>query len=228
MLRAYIAGYHAAGMLTTAKHFPGRGDVTRMPEHPLFQQLDKSAAQVEAQEFRAFRHAIEAGVDVVMTEHIAVPALTGSDLPASVETKLVTGWLRDRLGFTGIITTDDLWYDRVVERFGKDDVAVKAIQAGHDIVLKPKDPWSAVRRIAEAVRSGEIPEARIDESVRRILAVKARLGLHRLRTVDETAVGARVGIAAHLAVVRAVADRSLTLLKNDGVLPVPPNCSAGR
>jgi len=226
MIRAYVAGYHGAGMLTTAKHFPGRGDVSRMPGRAPFTQVDKPAAQVEAQEFRAFRHAIEAGVDFVMTEHVAVPSLTGSDLPASVEAKLVTGWLRERLGFTGIITSDDLCYAHVVERFGRDDVVVRAIQAGHDIVLKPKEPQSAVRRIAEAVRSGEITEARIDESVRRILAAKARLGLHRLRTVDEAAVPARVGTVAHQAVVRAVADRSLTLLKNDGVVPVPPDLLA--
>jgi beta-N-acetylhexosaminidase len=221
MIRAYIRGYHSAGMLTTAKHFPGRGDVSRMPGEPLFQQIDKPAAEVEAGEFRAFRHAIEGGVDFVMTEHLAVPSVTGgSKLPASVEPELVTGWLRDRLGFEGIVTSDDLWYDHVVERFGKDDVAVRAIAAGHDVILKPKDPVTAVRRIAEAVRAGEIPESRILGSVAKILAVKARLGLHRDRLVDEAAVGGLVGTAAHLAVVRSVADRSLTLLKNDGVLPV--------
>ncbi len=221
MIAAYVKGYHERGMLTTAKHFPGRGDVTRLPQHPPFQQLAKTAAEVEAQEFGAFGHAIAAGVDFVLTEHIAVPSLTdGSDLPASVERKLVTGWLREKLGFRGVISSDDLWYDHVVERFGKDDVAVKAIQAGHDIVLKPRDPETAAARIRESVRAGEISAARIDESVRRILACKARLGLHTHRTVDESRVGAMVGTSAHKKVVQQVADRSLTLLKNDGVLPV--------
>ncbi len=220
MIRAFVRGYHAGGMLTTAKHFPGRGDVTRMPGRPLFQQIDKPAAQVEEQEFRAFRHAIDAGVDVVMTEHIAVPSVTGgSDLPASVEGRLVTVWLRERLGFTGIISSDDLWYDHVVERFGKDEVAVKAIQAGHDVILKPKDAFTAAARILEAVRSGEIAETRIDDSVRRILACKASRGLHVTRAVDETAVGAIVGTSAHRAVAGELADRSMTILKNDGVLP---------
>jgi beta-N-acetylhexosaminidase len=222
MIGAYVRGYHEGGMLATAKHFPGRGDVSRMPDRPEFQQIDKLSAQVEAQEFRAFRHAIDAGVDFVMTEHVAVPSVTGgSDLPASVEGRLVTGWLREKLGFRGVISSDDLWYDHVIARFGKDDVAVRAIQAGHDIVLKPKDADTAAKRILEAVRSGEIEEAQIDESVRRILACKARLGLHKNRMIDEENVGALVGTSAHRAVVQELADRSLTLLKNDGVLPVP-------
>jgi beta-N-acetylhexosaminidase len=221
MIASYIRGYHESGMLTTAKHFPGRGDVARMPNLPMFQQIDKPAAQVEAQEFRAFRHAIDAKVDFVMTEHLAVPSITGgSDLPASVEGKLVTGWLRGTLGFKGIISSDDLWYDHVIERFGKDDVALKAIQAGHDIVLKPRDAFTAAARILQAVRSGEIAESRIDESVRRILACKARLGLHDNRFIDEARVSALVGTPAHRAVVQELADRSLTLLKNEGVFPV--------
>ena len=221
MMAAYIRGCHEGGMLTTAKHFPGRGDVTRMPNQPNFQQVDKPAAQVEAQEFRAFKHAIDAKVDFVMTEHIAIPSVTGgSELPASVEGKLVTGWLRQKLGFKGVISSDDLWYDHVIERFGKDDIVVKAIQAGHDIVLKPKDANTAAARILEAVRSGEIKETRIDESVRRLLACKASLGLHKNRMIDETRVGTLVGIPAHREVVQELADRSLTLLKNDGVLPV--------
>jgi beta-N-acetylhexosaminidase len=86
MVRAYVRGYHENGMLTSAKHFPGRGDVANMPDKPGWAWIDKPAADVEAQEFRAFKHGIDAGVDFVMTEHIAVPSVTdGSDLPASVE-----------------------------------------------------------------------------------------------------------------------------------------------
>lgn len=222
MIRAYVRGYRDNGMLNTAKHFPGRGDVSRMADRPGFTMIDKSSAEVEAQEFRAFRHAIDAGVAFVMTEHIAVPSVTeGSDLPASVEKKLAADWLRGRLGFKGILTTDDLWYDQVAARFGAEEVAVKAVLAGHDVVLKPKDPFAAARRLAEAVRTGVIEEARIDASVRKILACKAGLGLHRDRFVDESRVSAFVGTPAHIAVARKVADLSLTLLRNDGVVPVP-------
>jgi beta-N-acetylhexosaminidase len=221
MVRAYVRGYHENGMLTSAKHFPGRGDVANMPGKPGWAWIDKPAADVEAQEFRAFKHGIDAGVDFVMTEHIAVPSVTdGSDLPASVEKKLVTDWLKGRLGFKGVVTSDDLWYDHVAARFGAEEVAVRAFEAGHDVILKPKDPVAAIAALAAAVRSGRIPESRVDDAARKILTFKARLGLHRARLVDEARVGESVGTAAHQAVVQEVADRSLTMLKNDGTVPL--------
>ena len=223
MVRAYVRGYTENGMLTSAKHFPGRGDVEQMPDLPAFSYINKPATDVEAQEFRAFKLAIDAGVTFIMTEHIAVPSVTdGSRLPASVEKKLATGWIRDRLGFKGILTTDDLWYDQVINRFGPEEVAVKAVLAGHDIILKPKDPAATVRRLVEAVKSGEIGEDRMNQSVHKLLYWKARLNLHTNRFVDEEKVNASVGTPEHLAVVQKVADESMTLLKNDGVLPVEP------
>jgi len=223
MVRAYVRGYHEHGMLTSAKHFPGRGDVESMPGKPGWSWINKPAGDVEAQEFKAFKHAIDAGVDFVMSEHIAVPSVTeGSELPASVEKKLATGWLRDRLGFTGILTTDDLWYDNVVQRFGTEEVAVKAFEAGHDIILKPKDPAATIAALAAAVKSGRLSERRVDEAVLKLLTLKARLGLHKNRFVDESRVGEFVGTPDHLALVQEVADKSLTLLKNDGIFPVAP------
>jgi beta-N-acetylhexosaminidase len=225
MVRAYVRGYHDNGMLTSAKHFPGRGDVEAMPGKPGWAWINKPARDVEAQEFRAFKHAIEAGVDFVMSEHIAVPAVTdGSELPASVEKKLATGWLKDMLGFHGVLTTDDLWYDHVVARFGAEEVAVRAFEAGHDVILKPRDPSATIAALAAAVRSGRIPESRVDDAARKLLTLKARLGLHESRLVDESRLGESVGTSAHQALIQEVADRSLTLLKNDGVLPLaaPP------
>jgi beta-N-acetylhexosaminidase len=222
MVRAYVRGYHENGMLTSAKHFPGRGDVANMPQNPGWAWIDKPAAEVEAQEFRAFKLGIDAGVDFVMTEHIAVPSVTdGSDLPASVEGKLVTGWLKGKLGFRGVVTSDDLWYDNVVARFGAEEVAVRAFEAGHDVILKPRDPVATIAALAAAVRSGRIPESRVDEAARKVLTLKARLGLYKYRYVDEARVGEFVGTAAHQALVQEVADRSLTMLKNDGTVPVP-------
>ncbi|MEW5900714.1 MAG: glycoside hydrolase family 3 N-terminal domain-containing protein, partial [Acidobacteriota bacterium] len=221
MVKAYVRGYQENGMLTTAKHFPGRGDVERMPNMPDFSYINKPARDVERQEFRAFKQAIEAGVAFIMTEHIAVPSVTdGSELPASVEKKLATGWIRDKLGFKGILTTDDLWYDQVIKRFGAVDVAVKAVQAGHDIILKPKDVDATIKRMIEAVKSAEVSQAQVDQSVRKLLYWKARLNLHQNRFVDEERVSSLVGTLEHLAVAKQAADQSLTLLKNDGVLPV--------
>ncbi len=224
LVRAYVRGYRDNGMLTTAKHFPGRGDVERLPGLPDFSWINKPAEAFEAQDSRAFKHAVDAGVAFIMTEHIAVPSVTdGSELPASVERKLATDWVRDRLGFKGILTTDDLWYDHVIKRFGPVEVALKAVEAGHDIILKPKDVEATIRGLVEAVKSGRISEARIDQSVRRLLSWKARLNLHRNRFVDEARLSSLVGTPEHLAVVQKVADRSLTLLKNNGVLPVDVN-----
>jgi beta-N-acetylhexosaminidase len=228
LLAAYVRGFHENGMLTTAKHFPGRGDIDLMPGNEPWTWIDKSATEVEARDFRGFKEAIDAGVDFVMSEHIAVPSVTdGSELPASVEPKLVSEWLRDRLGFQGILTSDDLWYEHVVERFGAEEVAVRAFEAGHDMILKPADPVATVEALAEAVRAGRITEDRVDDAVRRLLTLKARLGLHRHRFVDESRVEESVGTPDHLDLVQEVADRSLTLLKNDDVLPVAPDQLGG-
>ncbi len=221
MVRAYVRGYHENGMLTTAKHFPGRGDVEMMPGAPGWSWINKPAEAYEAEESAAFKHGVDAGVDFIMTEHIAVPSITGgSELPASVEKKLATDWIRGKLGFKGVLTTDDLWYDQVVKRFGAEEVALRAFEAGHDIILKPKDPAAVIAAMAAAVKSGRISESRIDEAARKLLTLKARLNLHKDRFVDEGRVGERVGTPAHLALVQEVADKSLTMLKNDGVFPV--------
>ncbi|MBQ4279974.1 MAG: glycoside hydrolase family 3 C-terminal domain-containing protein [Rikenellaceae bacterium] len=221
LLKAYVRGYTDAGMLTTAKHFPGRGDMRALPGYPGFNQISKSAEAFEAQEQRAFQAAVDAGVAFIMTEHIAVPSVTeGSLLPASVEPRLVQGVIRDKLGFEGIITTDDLWYDNVTGRFGREEVAIRALEAGHDILLKPADPVATIAAVTEAVRSGRISEEQIDRSVMKLLTRKAMLGLHRNRLSDPAAIASRVGTAAHLAVVSEVADRSMTLLRNDGALPM--------
>jgi beta-N-acetylhexosaminidase len=224
MVRQYVRGYHERGMLTAAKHFPGRGDVERMPSHPEWTWNPKPAEAVRAEDFAAFRHAIAAGVDYVMTEHVAVPSVAGgSDLPASVERRLASDWLRDSLGFQGILTTDDLWYDHVVARFGAEEVAIRAFEAGHEMILKPKDPVATIAAMVAAVRGGRIAEARIDAAVRKLLTFKARLGLHQSRLVDETRLAEVVGSAEHLKLAQEVADRSITLVKNDGLLPIRPN-----
>lgn len=216
---AYIRGYQEGGMLATAKHFPGRGDVDLI-EGTEFTINRKPAEQVEREDFLAFRKAIDAGVAFVMSEHIAVPSVAGgSDLPASVEPALTKVWLRGRLGFTGVLTSDDLWYEKMTKRFGAVRTAVLAVQAGHDVLLKPADAVAAIAGVVDAVRTGEVAESRIDESVKRILYWKARLNLHRNRFVDESRISAVVGTSEHKALLRTIADRSLTLLVNRDFFP---------
>lgn len=217
---AYIRGYQEHGMLATAKHYPGRGDVDLVAGTPFIINR-KPAGQVEREDLRAFRHAIDAGVAFVMSEHIAIPSIAdGSDRPASVEPALATTWLRERLGFTGILTSDDLWYAHVTERFGAEQVGVLALAAGHDMLLKPADPVETIRAVADAVRAGTLSEARIDASVRKVLGAKARLGLHRQRLVELATIDAVVGADAHRTLVKTIAEQSITVLVNDGVLPM--------
>jgi len=221
MAGAYIRGYQENGMLATAKHYPGRGDVDLFGDTE-FLINRKDVTRFEEEDLLAFRKAIEAGVTYVMSEHIAVPSATdGSELPASVEAKLATGWLRDRLGFRGVLTTDDLWYPKVVERFGAERAGVLAIQAGHDALLKPANAIKMIDAIVEAVRADEISEARIDDSVLRLLYWKARLNLHENRSVDLDRIDATVSSQSHRELVSEIADRSLTVLRGRDMLESP-------
>jgi beta-N-acetylhexosaminidase len=219
MAGAYIRGYQENGMLATAKHYPGRGDVDLIPGTE-FTANNKPADRVEAEDFLAFKKVIDAGVTYVMSEHIAIPSLTdGSDLPASVNGTLSSYWLRERLGFEGILTSDDLWYAKVTDRFGPVQACVLAVQAGHDAVLKPADVPATIQGLVDAVRSGAIPEEQIDRSVKKILYWKARLNLHRSRFVDVAQIPGKVGIKPHRDLMFQIADQSLTLIKNDGFFP---------
>jgi beta-N-acetylhexosaminidase len=216
---AYVRGYQENGMLATAKHYPGRGDVELIPGTD-FTVNKKPAARIVAEDLEAFRAAIDAGVAFVMSDHIAAPSLTdGSDLPASVDAILARVWLRERLGFEGVLTSDDLLYPKVIKRFGAVRACVMAVRAGHDAILKPADSVAAIQGIVAAVRAGEIPEAQIDASVHRILYWKARLGLHLSRNVDVSQVAQKVGTRAHRALAARVADESLTLVHDAGFFP---------
>ena len=220
MAGAYIRGYQENGMLATAKHYPGRGDVELIPGTE-FTFNNKPAERVENEDFLAFKKAIDAGVSYIMSEHISIPSVTnGSDLPASVEKTLATTWLRDKLGFKGILTTDDMWYKKVTNRFGPVEACILAIEAGHDAVLKPANVGEVIKGLAEAVKSGRISEEKIDVSVKKILYWKARLNLHKNRLVDEDRIPIQVGTREHLNLAQEIADKSLTLLKNDGFFPL--------
>ncbi len=219
MAGAYIRGYQENGMLATAKHYPGRGDVELIPGTE-FTINNKPADRVEAEDFYAFKLAIDAGVTYVMSEHIAIPSVTdGSDLPASVEKALASYWLREKLGFTGILTTDDMWYEKVTKRFGPVKACVMAVQAGHDAVLKPADVGDVIEGLVAAVKSGDIPEEQINGSVQKILYWKARLNLHNNRFVDTDKIPSTVKNPEHVALMNTIADTSLTLVRNEGFFP---------
>ncbi|MFF1414838.1 glycoside hydrolase family 3 protein [Streptomyces sp. NPDC058289] len=228
LVAAQVRGYQGAGVAATAKHFPGHGD-TGTDSHVGLPLMTHTRARWEELDEPPFRAAVEAGVDVVMTAHIVFPALDPSGDPATLSRPIVTGILRERLGFRGVVVTDALDMAGVRQKYGDDRVPVLALKAGCDQLLNPPDLGLAVRSVLAAVESGELTRARIEESVLRILELKARRGLFdaAARAVEPAramdAVDAAVGIPAHLAAAGEIADRTTTLLANPvGLLPLDP------
>lgn len=218
---AFVKGAHGAGLLTTAKHFPGHGDTDR-DSHLDLPRIDADAARLDSVELPPFRHAIRAGVDGVMTAHIRVPEVEGYDAPpATFSPYFLQDVLRDRMGFEGLVLTDALTMDAITEDYSDSEAAVRAVEAGADVLLSPADVEAAIEGLVNAVADGRIPEARLDSSVRRILAAKARAGLHRGRSVDLEGVDRVVGRRGHGAFADTAAVRSLTLPRDHaGLVPL--------
>jgi beta-N-acetylhexosaminidase len=148
----------------------------------------------------------------VMVAHMEMPALDPERQPATFSHKIISGVLRP--GFDGLIFTDAMNMGAITRMTTPGDAAVRAVKAGIDVVLDTPDAAAAVVAIANAIKSGDIPRAQVEQSVRRILEAKARLGLHRTRTVSLDAVPQTVGGRTHDAIPRAVSERSITLIKD--------------
>ena len=216
----FIEGLREGGALSAAKHFPGHGD-TEVDSHVGLPVVTASWPRLRALELVPFKAAIDAGVAYVMSAHIALPALDGdSATPATLRPGIMTGVLRDTLGFTGIAITDAMTMDGVGKGYGVAESSVLAVKAGADMLLKPTDPHAAIAAVVAAVERGEIPVARIDASVRRILGMKARSGVAFSRFVSLDTLREVVGSAAHRSLAADIARRSLTLLRDRGTLPV--------
>ncbi|NNM35206.1 MAG: serine hydrolase, partial [Gemmatimonadetes bacterium] len=218
---AFIRGAREGGALTTAKHFPGHGD-TRTDSHVELPIVAADRDRLDRVELVPFRMAIDAGVDAVMTAHVAVPGVIGSNAPATLSPEFMTELLRDDLGFSGILFTDALRMGALTDGYGAGEAAVLAVEAGSDVLLAPADIGETVDAVMAAVESGRITRQRIYESVRRLLEAKARLGLHEVRTVSTRRTGLVVGAAEHMEVARDAAARALTLVRDhDATLPLP-------
>ncbi|WP_067826345.1 glycoside hydrolase family 3 protein [Actinomadura kijaniata] len=221
---AHVEGLQAGGVAATAKHFPGHGD-TAVDSHTGVPVITHDRDTWERLDLPPLRAALDAGVASVMTGHLVVPALDPAGLPATLSRPVVTGLLRDTLGFDGVVVTDALDMRGVRARFGDDRVAVLALRAGVDLLLKPpagRFP-TQLEAVLAAVRSGELTEERLHASARRVLHLKHRLGLLDDPFTDPAAL-ARVGAPGHLAAARRAADRAVTLLTDrDRLLPLPPD-----
>ncbi|MFD4507876.1 glycoside hydrolase family 3 protein [Streptomyces sp. NPDC058457] len=217
LVAAEAQGYRDAGVAATVKHFPGHGD-TAVDSHTGFPVITHSRELWEKLDAVPFRAAIEAGIDSVMTAHIQFPALDGSGDPATLSHPVLTGILRGELGYDGVVVTDSLGMAGVRTKYGDDRVPVLALKAGVDQLLDPPHPDVAWNAVLKAVQEGELTESRLDESILRILRLKSRLGLLDRPYVPAKDVGRVVGTAQHLAAADRIAERTTTLLVNEGGL----------
>ncbi|WP_437114964.1 glycoside hydrolase family 3 protein [Streptomyces flaveolus] len=220
LVAAEVKGYQAAGVAATAKHFPGHGD-TAVDSHYGFPVITHSRELWEELDAVPFRAAIRAGIDSIMTAHIQFPALDDSGDPATLSRPILTGILREELGYDGVVITDSLGMQGVRTKYGDDRVPVLALKAGVDQLLNPPSLDVAWNAVLKAVREGELTEARLDESILRILRLKARRGLFDRPWADPAAVDRTVGTKSHLATADRIAERTTTLLVNeDATLPL--------
>jgi beta-N-acetylhexosaminidase len=220
---AFIKGCQDNGMLATAKHFPGHGD-TDLDSHILLPVIKADRERLEKVELYPYRRAIAAGVSAVMVSHLVVPALDPTpNLPATLSSAILTALLRGQMGFKGLIVTDAMEMGGVTNSYTPTEAALKAIQAGCDMVLLPLETEKVVDFLKEQVRTGVLSKERVDASARRILEAKARVGLHRNRFVDVAALPLELGRKDALAQAQKTFEAAATLVKNEGgLLPLKP------
>jgi beta-N-acetylhexosaminidase len=215
---AFVKGTQDAGVVATIKHFPGHGD-TDVDSHARLPIVTASMARLDTVELVPFEAGIAAGAGMVMTAHIALPAVQGdSTTPATLAPRIITGLLRDSLHFTGLAITDAMTMGGIGKGYSTEESSVLAVQSGADVLLKPTDPTRAVDAVVAAVESGKISRARIDSAVRRVLELKARTGIafHPFAPLDT--LRDIVGSPEHRALATDIAQRSVTLLRDTGNL----------
>ncbi|MCU0464424.1 MAG: glycoside hydrolase family 3 protein [Anaerolineae bacterium] len=229
MLAALIRGMQANGVLATAKHFPGHGD-TEQDSHTSLPTVDYARDELDRVELAPFRWTVAAGVEAVMVAHIWYPAYDpDEEIPASLSYNVVTGLLREELGFTGLVMTDAIEMDAIDLTYSYPEASVRAVLAGVDIIafganLSPSSQISAMSGVVEAVRSGRIPESRIDESVRRILNAKARYGILDWQPLDPDSAPQRVDSPVGSELVRDLFNAGVTVAYDQtGAIPLDPS-----
>lgn len=207
-------------VLLAAKHFPGHGD-TATDTHAGAGVLGGDRTRLDQVELAPFRTAIRNGVDAVLTAHLRVPSVEPEEIPATVSPAVLTGLLRKQMGFDGLIVTDALDMKAIADAYPNGESAVRALAAGADIVLMPPDPEAAIDAVVRAVKQGRLTAKRIDESVAKVAAAKAKLGLSVKREVDLDKLNAVLASPAMEADAKKVAQGAVTLVRNErGTFPV--------
>lgn len=173
MVSAWVEGIQSTGVSACLKHFPGLGDTTE-DTHEGMAATEKSLEDFAARDFPVYQAGIEAGVDFVMVSHLSAPNVTGDNTPASLSEKMITEILRGQLGYDGVVITDAMNMTAITDYYTADEAAIKALQAGADMILMPEDYETAYNGVLEAVNNGTLTEERINESLRRIFRVKRK------------------------------------------------------
>ncbi|MDX6744553.1 glycoside hydrolase family 3 protein [Actinocorallia sp. A-T 12471] len=216
---AAVDGYRTAGVAAVAKHFPGHGD-TAVDSHTGLPEIDHTVKQWQELDRPPFQAAIEAGVDAIMTGHLVVPALDRSKKPATMSKKILTGVLREQMGFRGVIVTDSLSMAGAQVEGGAPEAAVRAVLAGADILLMPPDPVKTHAALLKAVKKGRISQNALDAAVIRVLTLKENRGLFAGTAADPAAAAAAQRTPEHRATALDVATRAVTVIRDKKVLPL--------
>lgn len=223
---AWIRGAQAAGVLATAKHFPGHGD-TSEDSHTMLPTISHDLARLEAVELVPFAASIREEVGAIMAGHLYLPALDPvPNRPASLSYPILTGLLREKMGYEGLIMTDAMDMDAIDTVYSPAERAIAAIEAGNDLILlgahiSPQAQADAMQAVLDAVTAGTLTEARIDASVRRILTAKQRFGLFQWQPVDALTAADRIDLVGHQALVERLFVEGITLAyDNFGALPL--------
>ena len=220
MVEAYVRGAQEEGLIATLKHFPGHGD-TEEDTHMKLPSLPFDRARLDAMEFVPFKAGIKAGAKAVMTAHIALPNIDPEKRPSTLSPIVINELLRGHLGFSGLVVTDGMTMQGVTDHFSPAEAAIRAIEAGVDVILVPADLAQAYNGLLGAVKSGRISKARLDESVRRVLAAKAWVGIDRQRLVNVEDIISIVAPPQSEKIADSMFSAAVTLLRNSGnVLPL--------
>lgn len=218
-----IKGLQSMGVIATAKHFPGHGD-TETDSHLALPLVPHTMDRLEKVELYPFKKAIENNVEAIMSAHVLFPSIESEKLPGTLSYKVLTGLLRTKLGFKGLIVTDCMEMNAIAEYYGTVNAAVMAVKAGADLICVSHHldlQLGSLNAIKEAVLKGDISECRIDESVRRILEVKEKYNLFNKPYSDTDKVETIVGCKEHLSFAKAISEKSITVVKDErNLLPI--------
>jgi beta-N-acetylhexosaminidase len=215
-VQAFLRGAKSVtpAALVTVKHFPGHGD-TDADSHAGMPVISADKARLDALELAPFRAAVAAGVDSVMSAHISLPKVDPTGVPSTISKVLIGDVLKKELGFRGLVTTDAMDMEGLAREYGSAESAVRALQAGVDVLLMPRDPDQAIEAVVKAVAAKRLSAARIAESARKVLRAKARLGLARGRLVDGDRIADVMEDEASMVHAQKVADAAVTVLRGD-------------